>query len=191
MTWWDNWLNSVCKSRVSPFLADLQLCRDKCADQLYTIELLQEQIRQLQLLVRQPAPPSLDYIVEKDTEWVEAQLQAMKLNIIRLPLDGKYKLTNRKNFANIVLWDTTDRLEYVRDFFDCDKFAMLFKVITNLVFNITQVVDIIDYKSGHSYDLILYPDSEPMVLEPQSDALYLWTKRLTDFYSLEGAWALI
>jgi len=90
-----------------------------------------------------------------------------------------------------VLWDTTDRLEYVRDFFDCDKFAMLFKVITNLVFNITQVADIIDYKSGHSYDLILFPDTEPMVLEPQSDATYVWTQRLDKFYSLEGAYALI
>lgn len=151
----------------------------------------QETIRQLELLVPRPVPPTIDYIAERDTAWIQAQLNGMGLEIIRLPLDGNYRLTNRKNFANVVAWDITDRLEYVKDFFDCDKFAMLFKVMVNLIFQLTQVVDVIDYKSGHSYNLILYPDSEPMVFEPQSDGMYLWTKRLTDFYSLQGAIALI
>jgi len=148
-------------------------------------------IRQLELLVPRPAPPKIDYIAERDTAWIQAQLNGMGLEIIRLPLDGNYRLTNRKNFANVVAWDITDRLEYVRDFFDCDKFAMLFKVMVNLIFQLTQVADVIDYKSGHSYNLILFPDSEPMVFEPQSDGMYMWTKRLTDFYSLQGAIALI
>jgi len=150
-----------------------------------------ELIRQLELLVPRPAPPKIDYIAERDTAWVQAQLMNMGLEIIRLPLDGNYRLTNRKNFANVVAWDITDRMEYVRDFFDCDKFAMLFKVMVNLIFQLTQVADVIDYKSGHSYNLILYPDSEPMVFEPQSDGMYLWTKRVTDFYFLQGAIALI
>lgn len=67
-----------------------------------------ETIRQLELLVPRPAPPKLDYIVERDSAWVEEQLNAMGLDIVRLPLDLKYKLTNRKNMANIVIWDTTD-----------------------------------------------------------------------------------
>ncbi|MBA7466132.1 hypothetical protein ES707_01307 [subsurface metagenome] len=152
---------------------------------------LKETIRQLELLVPRPTPPTIDYVVEKDSLWVQQRLDGMGLEIIRLPLDGNYRLTNRKNFLNVVSWDITDRMEYVRDFFDCDKFAMLFKVMVNLVFRLTQVAYIIDYKSGHSYDLILYPDSESMVHEPQSDGMYVWTKRLTDFYSLRGAIALI
>lgn len=166
-------------------------CRQTVTELEGQLETKDEQIRQLQLLVRQPPPAPIDYIVEQDTAWVEAQLEALKLNIIRLPLDGKYRLTNRKNFMNIVAWDTTDRLEYVKDFFDCDKFAMLFKVMTNLVFNITQVADIIDYKSGHSYNLVLFAESEPLVFEPQSDGWWVWTQRLANFYSLEGAYALI
>jgi hypothetical protein len=151
----------------------------------------EERIRQLELLVPRPAPPEIDYVVERDSAWVQKQLSDMGLEIVRFPLDDPYRLTNRKNFMNVVAWDTTDRLEYVKNFFDCDKFAMLFKVMVNLIFNLTQVVDIIDYKSAHSYNLILYPESEPMVFEPQTDGMYLWTKRLTDFYSLKGAIALI
>jgi hypothetical protein len=169
----------------------LTSCRQAVTDLQAQVALKDEQIRQLELVVKQPAPAPIDYIVELETDWITAQLQAMKLNIVRLPLDGKYRLTNRKNFANIVAWDTTDRLEYVKDFFDCDKFALLFKVMTNLVFNINQVADIIDYKSGHSYNLVLFAESEPMVLEPQSDGMWLWTKRLDQFYSLEGAYAII
>ena len=166
-------------------------CDETVAETRAALDEAKEIIRQLKILVPRPIPPTIDYVVEKSSAWVQQQLDGMGLEIVRLPLDGKYALTNRRNFLNIVAWDTTDRMEYVRDFFDCDKFAMLFKVMVNLVFRLTQVVYIIDYKSGHSYDLILYPDSEPMVLEPQSDGMYMWTKRLTDFYSLEGAIALI
>jgi hypothetical protein len=172
-------------------LSSLEVCvndRLTCLKQKHELE---QENKQLKLLVPLPPPPKIDYIVEKDSAWVQQRLESMELNIVRLPLDENYRLTNRKNFANVVTWDITDRLEYVRDFFDCDKFAMLFKVMVNLIFRLTQVVYIVDYKSGHSYDLILYPDSEPMVFEPQNDGMYLWTKRLTDFYSLEGAYALI
>lgn len=156
-----------------------------------TICNLKDQVRQLEILVPRPVPPMIDYVTFRDSAWVQSQLDGMGLKIIRFPLDENYALTNRRNFANVVAWDITDRMEYVRDFFDCDKFAMLFKVMVNLIFNLNQVVYIVDYISGHSYNLILFPDSEPMVFEPQSDGMYLWTKRITDFYFLKGAFALI
>ena len=191
-----NWQDFLCN--LLGCKADCSQCEDALTECLQAkgelkCELAdaQETIRQLEILVPRPIPPTIDYVVERDTAWVQAQLLDMGLEIIRLPLDANYRLTNRKNFLNVVAWDITDRMEYVRDFFDCDKFAMLFKVMVNLIFQLTQVADIIDYKSGHSYNLILYPDSEPMVFEPQSDGMYMWTKRLTDFYSLEGAIALI
>lgn len=192
--WWDFWDNLLCghyKQKYEEAVAGWFRCQERLADTKQALDDAKEVIRQLELLVPRPVPPTIDYVVERDSAWVQKQLEAMKLEIVRLPLDAKYALTNRKNFANVVAWDITDRMEYVRDFFDCDKFAMLFKVMVNLIFNLTQVVYVIDYKSSHSYNLILFPNSEPMVFEPQSDGLYLWTKRLTDFYSLEGAIALI
>ena len=151
---------------------------------------LLEKIRQLELLVPE-APPDVTWIAERDSAWVQAQLESMKLNIMRLPLDGDYKLTNRKTMTQLIAWDTTDQLKYIPEYWDCDKFAMLFKIRMSLFFGLNQVSYIIDYASGHAYNLILFTDTEPMVLEPQSDGMYLWTKRLTDFYSLEGAFALI
>ena len=180
-----------CKADCSLGEESLRECLTRNEQLEVTIRDLKDKIRQLELLVPRPAPPEIDYVVEKDTIWVQQQLDSLGLQIIRLPLDGNYRLTNRKNFLNVVSWDVTDRIQYVKDFFDCDKFAMLFKVMVNLIFNLTQVADIIDYKSGHSYNLILYPDTEPMIFEPQSDGMYVWSRRLRDFYSLEGAIALI
>lgn len=176
------WLG--CKKNYS----ELQKELDKCC---YALTEAHETIRQLELLVPQPTPPKIDYIVEKDTAWVQAELDSLGLQIIRLPLDGNYRLTNRKNFMNIVAWDAIDRIQYVTNYFDCDKFALMFKVQVNLIFNITQVAAIIDYQSGHAYNLILFPNTEPMVFEPQTDGIWVWTKRIKDFYSLEGAIALI
>ena len=142
-------------------------------------------------LAPMPPPPEIDYIVEKSDAWVEVQLRAVDLNIIRLTLDTTFRITNRKNWVNIVAYDTTDRLPYVRSIFDCEDFTFLFKVMTHLNFGVNQMAAILDYKSGHAYGLVLFDESEHMIQEIQSDGLYFWTKRLTDFFSLEGATALI
>jgi hypothetical protein len=192
----DDWLDTLFGG--SKYKLRYEQCMTSSGKQVQQISdlegrlaLARQSISQLEMLVKQPAPPQIDYIVERDSAWIDAQLQAMKLNIVRLTLDNKYKLTNRKNMANIVLWDTTERLTYVRDLFDCEDFTMLFKVTTNLVFGLNQLAAILDYKSGHSYILILYPESEHMILETETDGMYLWTKRITEFYYLEGATALI
>ena len=148
-------------------------------------------IRQLELLVPRPAPPMIDLIAQKDSTFIQQVLDSMKLGIIRLPLDGTYYMTNQSNFLNIIAWDWTDRIDYLKEKFDCENFAILFKAIVDLYFHLNQVGIVIDYKSGHGYNLVVYPDGNVMVLEPQSDGLYLWTKRVKDFYSLEGAVALI
>ncbi len=175
-----------CSSQCESALVQCQQIKAELELELAEVKGENERLKQIV-----PPPPPLDYIIERDTGWVQSQLDAMKLSIIRLPLDGNYRFTNRKNFSNIVLWDTTDRLTYVKDFWDCDKFAMLFKIMVSKIFQLSQVAYILDYKSGHSYDLILFSESEPMILEPQNDAMWVWTKRLTDFYSLEGAYVLI
>ena len=188
------------------YLCDLLGCKADCSEyeQLYRdaaddlIECshkkaeLQETIRQLELLVPRPMPPKLDYIVEKSDAWVETQLRNMGLNIIRLRLDNVFKITNRKNFINkILVYDTTDQLPYIKSIFDCEDFTFLFKVMMHLNFGVNQMAVILDYISGHAYGLVLFDDSEHLILEIQTDGIYVWTKRVKDFYSLEGAIALI
>jgi len=151
----------------------------------------QELVIQLKLLVPRDPPPEITYVVEKDTVWVQQQLDAMGLAIVRLPLDMTYRFTNHSNMLNIVAWDATDTIKYIRERFDCENFALLFKVLVDLHFGLNQVAVILDYISKHSYDLILYPNEKHMVCEPQSDHLSLWTERLTNFYSMRGAFAIL
>ena len=90
----------------------------------------------------------------------------------------------------ILAWDVTDQLEYMRDFFDCPDFAMHLMVMTNLHFRINTAW-VIDYKAGHSYNLVLFPDDSVFILEPQSDGLYLWTQRIEQFYYLKGSFVAV
>ena len=163
-------------------------------DKQWLIEQLSQRdelIRQLKLLVPREPPPEITYIVEKDTVWVQRVIDSMGMGIIRLPLDIQYRLTNHSNMLNIVAWDTTDKIKYIKEKFDCENFAILFKAIVDLYFHLNQVALIIDYVSKHSYNLILYPNGKHQVCEPKSDGLYLWTDRLTNFYSMKGAIVII
>lgn len=153
------------------------------------LDRVREELRQLELLVPRPSPPLIDYQVERTPQWIGERLS--ELGVIWAQLDGRYYLTNQDNFLNIVAWDWTDSYSYVRDKWDCDKFAVRFKSQVDLHFGLNQVGIVIDYGSGHAYNLVIYPDGNIMLLEPQSDVLFCWTKRLTDFYHLEGAIVLL
>jgi hypothetical protein len=172
-------------------LNELLIARERIDELQMLLTAAQDTIRQLELIAPRPAPPVLGNIITKDTAWVQAELDAMELGIQRLPLDVTYFLANQRSFLNVVAWDWTDTLPYIRERFDCENFALLFKAHVDLHFHLNQVAVIIDYQSGHGYNLVMYPDGNKQVLEPQSDALYVWTRRPEAFYSLKGAIALI
>lgn len=180
-----------CKPDCSKEQAALRECSNakaKLEDDLANAE---ETIRQLELMVPYPTPPKIDLISQTTSAFIQQVLDSMNMGIVRLPLDATYYMTNQSNFLNIVAWDWTDRVNYIKEKFDCENFAILFKAIVDLYFNLNQVAVIIDYQSGHGYNLVIYPNGKAQVLEPQSDALYVWTKRPEAFYSLKGAIALI
>jgi len=186
---WQDFLGTLSgyKQKYETCCSDLVRCYEQGQDCPNNLADALETIRQLELLVPHPTPPKIDYVVEKDSLWVQQRLESLGLDIIRLPLDAKYRFPGTKKEAmKIIAWDWTDQLEYIRDHFDCPDFAMHFMVMTNLYFRI-QVAWVIDYQSAHSYNLVIIPDDNVFVLEPQSDALYLWTKRPEQFYHLEGA----
>lgn len=150
-----------------------------------------DKIKRLELLVPHETPPKITYVTTRDSAWLQSRIDSMELGIIRLPLDGTYRLTNQSNFLNIVAWDWLDALPYISERFDCENFAIAFKSIVDLHFKLNQVGIVIDYQSGHAYNLVVYPDGNISVFEPQFDGLYLWSERITKFYSLSGAFVLL
>ncbi len=161
--------------------------KDFAAQLLIELSDAKTKIRQLELLVPRPAPPKIDYIVERDSAWMQRCIDSMGLGIIRVPLDGKYWLTDQANTLSIIAWDWCNTLHYVKDLFDCENFAILFKAFTDLYFQVNHVGIVLDYQSGHAYNLIVYPDGNKSVLEPQHDTVFVWTQRPEKFYPLTGA----
>lgn len=138
---------------------------------------------------KHPSPPKITVIKEKDSPWIDSCLAPLK--VVRLPLDGRYRLTDQANFLNIVAWDWIDLWHYLKDFFDCENYAIAFKAHVDEYFGLNQVGVVIDYKSMHAYNLVAFPDSNVMLLEPQNDNLFCWTDRSLIIYALTGAFVLI
>jgi hypothetical protein len=136
-----------------------------------------------------PAPPEVTVVVERDPNWISQKLEPLQINWLQL--DRKYYLTDQSNFLNIVAWDWTDSYDYIRERFDCDKFAIMFKSRVNKRFLLNQVGVVLDYGSGHAYNLIIYPDGNIMLLEPQNDVIFCWTRRIKVIYPLTEAYVLL
>ena len=134
-------------------------------------------------------PPEITTRIEKSSSWVNDCLK--DLEITRFPLDAKFMLTDKNTFLDIVIWDWVDQKPYVSNFFDCDKFALAFKLHLSWYFGLNQVGWVLDYKSGHSYNLILFPDSSVLLFEPQTDSLFFISERNKVSYSMKDTYVLI
>jgi hypothetical protein len=137
-----------------------------------------------------PSPPELGLITQKDTAWIQTSLMKLEPTIVRLPLDGTYRIVSQRDFLNIVAWDWVDSKKYTAEIFDCENFAITFKAHVDWYFELNQVGIVIDYQAGHGYNLVVFPDGKVMVFEPQNDCLYAWPT-MASLYVLKEAFVLI
>lgn len=146
-----------------------------------------EVIRQLKLV--RPAPPKIDYVVEKDSTWVQETLMKLGAAIIRLPLGAEFQLTDKDTFIDFIAWDWVDSFEYHK-FYRCGNFSISFKASADQ-WGVNQVGIVLDYLSSHAYNIVVFPDGKVMLLEPQWDNLFYWQEHAPQFYNLEGAVVII
>ena len=103
-------------------------------------------------------------------------------------LDSLYTSTSLDEFKKIVSWDWTDHLRYEIDIFDCENFAFYFASRVARMFGINTVGIVLDYSSGHAYNLVVVKDDQGarwMLYEPQSDELFTYEQRNQSLYSMK------
>lgn len=109
----------------------------------------------------------------KSSEWVESVLATIPGYGVgiksRLVLDNQYWVCSRKIFRQIVDLDWTDRLPYLTNRFDCENFAFTFMSSVNLIFGMNNVGVVVDWSSGHAYNIVLFDDGTWSLFEPQTD----------------------
>lgn len=121
------------------------------------------------------AEPVVDLgpLEQRSGQWVKDALTAaipnMPDTVRRWALDGTYYLCSQDDMAAIIQADFTDRKEYVPNRFDCEDFAGVFKWMVNEVYGLNQVGLVIDWSSGHGYNVIVFPDGEVWFFEPMND----------------------
>ena len=188
---WQDFLGvlSGYKQRYEATLGSLEVCvggRLTCLKQKHKLE---QENEQLKLLVPRLAPPELEYVVEKDTAWVQKVLMGLGAEIIRLPLGAEFRLTDKDSFIEFIAYNWVDSYEYHK-FFRCGNFAISFKADSDQ-WGVNQVGIVLDYQSSHAYNIVVFPDGKVMLLEPQSDNLFYWQEHVPEFYNLVGAVVII
>jgi len=143
--------------------------------------------------------PSFTYLrIQVDsktiTDIVNNQIRAVSPSVYWLPLDNAYYTTTKEDFYKIIGWDWTDTRRYLYDMFDCDKFAMYFKARTAINFGINAIGVVIDYASGHAYNLVILregSDYKWYLFEPQNDKLFTYENRNQYLYAFRNAVLLL
>jgi hypothetical protein len=117
-----------------------------------------------------------------------------KTNNNWLRLDGDYYTVDSETFRKIIEWDWTDTRKYIVDLFDCDKFAIYFKSRIAIEFKINAIAVILDYSSGHAYNIVILKDANQVkwyIYEPQTDELFTYEQRDTRFYAMRDFYILL
>ncbi|RLG43036.1 MAG: hypothetical protein DRO01_00375 [Thermoproteota archaeon] len=87
-----------------------------------------------------------------------------------LVMDGWYYLINKEDFDKLLVYDKTDRHEYIPEVYDCDDFAFdLWRNISRLYHIAIGVVFIYFDSIGHAINCYVDTDLNVHLIEPQSD----------------------
>ena len=116
---------------------------------------------------------------------VQAALGASHLSKLGgLPLDEKYWAVSIETWHLILAYNGTDKKRYVKDFFDCDNFAILFAGSVADKFAINGAGIVIDYSGGHAYSALLVVTEAGTLafatIEPQNDEFVIKTEGMYD-----------
>ncbi len=123
------------------------------------------------LLLNQPInlyKPQL-YIVSQSK--IKSNILKHFINIRFVWNDEIYKTVSLSSLKRIIDEDKTDLLKYIKETFDCENFAELFKSRMALNYGINAVGQVMNYSGGHAFNIIICTDGV-FILEPQSDKLY-------------------
>jgi len=94
--------------------------------------------------------------------------------------DLKYQTTDIETFRKIIELDWLNRKPYLKDIFDCDDYALAFKVHLSEIYRINAIAVVVgevrDTKTGqvigyHGYNRIIDKDKKVWLFEPQTDKL--------------------
>jgi len=113
-------------------------------------------------------------VFERDRDWILRQIDRLPRPLTVWMLDNRYRTTTLDGFKAIAQWDKTNLRLYISEFWDCDDYAWRFKSNVTSVFLVNAVGFVIDWSESecaHSYNVLFPEGSDPVVYEPQTDAV--------------------
>lgn len=88
---------------------------------------------------------------------------------LKLVDDIKYWTTSYEEWFKIILEDTIDKKKYIKERFDCDDFAKVFKCHCIEKYGLNAVGLVRDFLGRHAYNVIVDDTATAFIYEPQND----------------------
>jgi hypothetical protein len=144
--------------------------------------------------------PQLTVYEERDWDWIKSVLIENKVLsdanhedglTQAIQLDNQYWVTDMNNVLNVISYNWVDKKTYIPEKHDCDNFAIMFYATAVEDFQLNSIGIVIDWSSGHAYNLIVLSNRQVLLLEPQSDTYFFPPYRDVQYYGLKDGLVLI
>jgi len=153
-------------------------------------ELVNEYLELKRATKRWPVP-----YIEVDANHINEIVRKSFPNVKILWHDLKYRKTTIEEWKKIIVYDLIDLRNWIRDYFDCDKFARYYFAMLPHLFGLNTIGYVLNYTGRHAFNLIITCESA-YIFEPQTDQL--WTKETLPktqeyqfYYKVDGEVLLI
>ena len=127
------------------------------------------------------------------TAWMQDSNPARHLQLIMM--DGTYWLPTVEDMHKIAESTRTADLHYIKERFDCDDFAGLFRGLCSVFYGVNSVGYVVDYSGRHSYNIAACTAAnggvEFRVIEPQSDRFVAHSMEHKAPYNMEQGFVLM
>jgi len=189
--WWDYFFRNAWRDRYNKS----QDALDECYKQRNAInEALCECESTLDMYGNpEPVPvvQDKDKVIWSGFKFEVAVMAVPDCDFVHFPMDGRYWLADKAIWQFLIAWDWTNKKKYIADLYDCENYAISFKAHCDRYFGLNSCAIVIDYGSGHSYNMIFYPDGSCDIFEPQSDAFISIIGRDKSMYGLQQGAILV
>jgi hypothetical protein len=121
---------------------------------------------------------------------VQRRLQAAFPHARCLFEDAKYRIVSLATMRTLINSCWVKEEPYVSEYFDCDKYATLFKAILAVYYHLNSAALVLNYTGQHSFNVIIVKEGV-FILEPQTGQIWPAANAPQPRYKVDGEILLV
>jgi len=154
---------------------------ERIRSQASKIHLLSE--NQIRVFDSSAWEPVKEYTANRIETTMAANFENWGREVSWLPKDSHYPLATKEQVIEYILWNNLNKWQYIKDKFDCDDFAWVFRAMFIMDTPARNCGNVWSFSGAHDYCFFVFADRTIWLYEPQNDVWWdSGTKKEGDMY---------